>query len=213
VEQGSSDSDSDSDSDTTDDGTRVGSFSITFYWVEREEDHSGNQTFSIQTYDSTSNTTSEIDTARETFVEAASTQGNGLLTDGTIISYQDDCSGFVASTVPYGVCFEIVNVLTYPYGRSREGTALSPYRGVAVGTSSITNGTELYIPLLDEVEMPGTEGGFTHDGCVTADDTGAGSTEIKLFVYRESNYDSLNETLGSSATYTSYIYTDSPHCD
>ena len=95
----------------------------------------------------------------------------------------------------YGVCFEFINPVSFPYGRSRQGTDLDPYYSSAVNNEDIVNGTKLYIELLDGVEMPGTEGGFTHDGCVIADDTGVDQAVISFFVYRQSNYTTLNETL------------------
>jgi hypothetical protein len=196
---------------TTDDGTSIGKFTINFYWVEREEDHTGTQTFSIHTLDSTTSSPTEIGQARQDFVEHASLVDNGLLEDGSMISFQSDCSA-QTFTVPFGVCFELISTVSFPQGRSLEGNGLLAYQGVRVD-STIAQGTKLFITLLKGIEMPGTEGGFAHTGCIVADNSGASTGTIEVFVFRKSNFTSLDETLGSKSKYTSDVFTSSPNCN
>ena len=207
-----SDTDSDDDSSSSSEETSLGTFTIDFYWVSREEDFGGTQNQAIHELDDTTNAPAQIGTARQDFVEESSDMDNGLLEDGTMISFQSDCSSFT-STVPFGVCFEFINPVSFPQGRARDASVLTVYKGIQVDSSVITIGTKLYIELLDGVEMPGTEGGFTHDGCVTADNTGESGQVVRFFVFRKSNFTSLDTTLGNRANYTSTIVKNSANCD
>ena len=74
------------------------------------------------------------------------------------------------------------------WGTTGTGRPLQPFRTVAVDPKLIKLGSLLHIPLLEGRTMPGRApwGGFVHDGCVIADDTGGAirARKIDLFVGR-----------------------------
>jgi hypothetical protein len=61
----------------------------------------------------------------------------------------------------------------------------------------------LYVPLLEGRTMPGRApwGGFVHDGCVVADDTGGhiGGNRLDLFVGRRAYFLGISGSGGSHA--------------
>lgn len=77
--------------------------------------------------------------------------------------------------------------------------ALEPYRTFAVDRTVIPYGTALWIPELDGQAMPGEApwGGFVHDGCVIAGDTGGGivGTHVDWFVGLRASYLTLDGVL------------------
>jgi hypothetical protein len=64
-------------------------------------------------------------------------------------------------------------------------------------------GTLLYVPLLEGRRMPGRApwGGYVHDGCVIADDTGGhiAGNRLDLFVGRKAYFLGLSGSGGSHA--------------
>ena len=83
------------------------------------------------------------------------------------------------------------------------GKPLQPFRTVAVDRTLIKLGSLLYVPDLEGRTMPGRApwGGFVHDGCLVADDTGGGITgnQLDLFVGRKAYFFSLSGHRGSHA--------------
>ena len=113
-------------------------------------------------------------------------QGTGRLRDGRILNIWGDCA------CERSPCFRVTG---RQWGSAGNGRALQPFRTVAVDPKLIRMGTLLYIEALDGRRMPGKApwGGFVHDGCVAADDTGGGidGHQIDLFVGRRAYYRSL----------------------
>jgi 3D (Asp-Asp-Asp) domain-containing protein len=114
-------------------------------------------------------------------------QGTGKLRDGRTLNIWGNCD------CPRSPCYRQVEHVRWGYAGS--GRALSPFRTVAVDPRKIKLGTLLYIPELDGRTMPGRApiGGFVHDGCVVADDTGGGiqGRQLDLFVGRRAYYKGL----------------------
>lgn len=127
------------------------------------------------------------------FAAQVQLQGTGKLRDGRLVN--------VATRCQCGrPCFHIV-AASKEWGTGGSGKPLSPFRSVAVDPAVVPLGTTLYIPALDGVRMPGPRGvgGFIHDGCVIAVDTGGGidGHQLDLFVGRRAYYKALARKGGS----------------
>ncbi|MCE9579631.1 MAG: hypothetical protein K8W52_41305 [Deltaproteobacteria bacterium] len=123
-------------------------------------------------------------------------QGSGQLNDGRVLNIWGNCS------CPRSPCFQVAGDRS-KWGLAGNGRVLSPFRTVAVDPKVVPLGTLLYIPELDGLRMPGREpiGGFIHDGCVVADDTGGGvkGKQVDLFVGRKAYWQGLARRGGSHA--------------
>ena len=127
------------------------------------------------------------------FAAQVSMQGTGKLRDGRLVN--------VATRCQCGrPCFHIVPSHR-EWGTGGSGRSLVPFRSVAVDPAVVKMGSMLYIPALDGARMPGPRGvgGFVHDGCVVAVDTGGGidGHQLDLFVGRRAYYKALARRGGS----------------
>lgn len=164
----------------------LGEFDITYYWMARERGESAERDVPI--YDKQCQ---PLATVSQAFAERLALEGTGQLRDGRTLNVAGTCQCNDAPTV----CF-------FMLGRKKRwgvGVAkrpLSPYRSVAVNPETIQIGTKLYIPELDGLTMPGARpyGGFVHDGCVVADDTGGNvdSQQIDLFMALRVHYEAFD---------------------
>jgi 3D (Asp-Asp-Asp) domain-containing protein len=119
-------------------------------------------------------------------------QGTGKLNDGRTLNVWGACS------CGYSPCFKVTET---KWGTAGSGRGLQPFRTVAVDRNLIKLGSLLYVPQLEGKTMPGRApwGGFVHDGCVVADDTGGGikGNQLDLFVGRRAYVDALSGRGGS----------------
>ena len=119
------------------------------------------------------------ETSRE-FAFELNMQGTGKLRDGRVLNVWGPCN------CPKSPCWK---VMEQQWGTGGSGRALQPFRTVAVDPKLIKLGSLLHIPLLEGRTMPGRPpwGGFVHDGCVVADDTGGAirNYQLDLFVGRK----------------------------
>lgn len=143
------------------------------------------------------------------FAAQLSLQGTGKLKDGRILNVWGPCS------CAHSPCFKVTET---KWGTGGTGRPLQPYRTVAVDPTVVKLGSLLYVPALDGKTMPGREpwGGFIHDGCVIADDTGGGikGNQLDLFVGRKSSVDLLSRKGGSHAWARNQpIYDGSDRCE
>jgi 3D (Asp-Asp-Asp) domain-containing protein len=128
------------------------------------------------------------------FASQLALQGTGRLRDGRTLNVWGLCN------CDRSPCFKETGTR---WGIGGSGRALQPFRTVAVDRGVIKLGSLLYIPSLEGRTMPGRTpwGGFIHDGCVVADDTGGGikGHQLDLFVGKKPYVDSLSRRGGSHA--------------
>jgi 3D (Asp-Asp-Asp) domain-containing protein len=128
------------------------------------------------------------------FAAQLALQGTGRLRDGRLLNVAGKCS------CPRTPCFHVLPPHR-KWGMGGGGQPLEPFRTVAVDPKRIKLGSLLYVPVLDGVRMPGRApvGGFIHDGCVVAGDTGGGiqGAQLDLFVARRAYVNGLARRGGS----------------
>ena len=128
------------------------------------------------------------------FASQVALQGTGKLHDGRVVNIAGACN------CRRSPCF---NVTQAQWGTAGSGKLLQPFRTVAVDPKVVKLGTLLYVPLLEGRRMPGRApwGGYVHDGCVIADDTGGhiAGNRIDLFVGRKAYFLGLSGSGGSHA--------------
>ena len=128
------------------------------------------------------------------FAAQLALQGTGKLNDGRVLNVWGHCS------CDHTPCFKVTDT---QWGTAGGGKPLQPFRTVAVDPRVIKLGTLLYVPLLEGRTMPGRApwGGFIHDGCVVADDTGGGidGNQLDLFVGRKAYFLGISGSGGSHA--------------
>ncbi|HEY0192402.1 MAG TPA: 3D domain-containing protein, partial [Kofleriaceae bacterium] len=121
-------------------------------------------------------------------------QGTGKLRDGRVLNIWGACR------CKHSPCF---NVTQGQWGTAGSGKTLQPFRTVAVDPKVVKLGSLLYVPLLEGRTMPGRSpwGGYVHDGCVIADDTGGhiSGNRLDLFVGRKGYFLGLSGSGGSHA--------------
>lgn len=126
------------------------------------------------------------------FASQLELQGTGKLNDGRVLNIWGHCR------CGHSPCFKVIES---QWGTAGTGKPLQPFRTVAVDPKVVKLGSLLYIPLLEGRTMPGRApwGGFVHDGCVVADDTGGGidGNQLDLFVGRKGYYLGMSGTGGS----------------
>lgn len=135
------------------------------------------------------------------FASQLALQGTGKLRDGRVLNIFGHCN---CSRFP---CFKVTNA---QWGTAGTGRALQPFRTIAVDPKVVKLGSLLYVPLLDGRLMPGRApwGGYVHDGCVIADDTGGhiAGNRIDLFVGRKAYFAALGRSgTGSSHAWARHV--------
>jgi 3D (Asp-Asp-Asp) domain-containing protein len=177
-------------SDAAPAGASLGTFKLTYYWVTAEDEFSGAADTTIYTP-----ACDALATVPAGFASSLDIEGTGRLADGTVINVSGGCP---CTRSP---CYEPVDA-QHPWGYGVQSRALEPYRSIAVDPAVIAYGTPLYLPLFDGVTMPGDApwGGFVHDGCVIAADTGGGivGMHIDFFAGLKASYQVLDGALAAS---------------
>src|SRR5262249_3467791 len=128
------------------------------------------------------------------FATQLAVQGTGKLHDGRVLNIWGACK------CPHSPCFKVTGL---PWGTAGSGRGLQPFRTVAVDPKTIKLGSLLYVPLLEGRRSPGGApwGGYIHDGCVVADDTGGNirGNRLDLFVGRKGYYLGMSGSQGRHA--------------
>ncbi|MEO6420739.1 MAG: 3D domain-containing protein [Polyangiaceae bacterium] len=152
-------------------GAAMGTFDFTFYWLEVESEYSSSSG-STDVYDPSCRYLATVPSA---FFNRVTVEGSGRLNDGNVINYAGGCD---CANSP---CFASLGT-SAPWGVGSSGRSIAPFRSIAVDPNVIPLGTKLYLPELDGVAVPGSApwGGFVHDGCVSADDTGGAINQAHI---------------------------------
>jgi 3D (Asp-Asp-Asp) domain-containing protein len=145
-------------------GALLGAYKLTYYYVAEESMYSGDDDTGL--YDLQCNLLAMVPAA---FERAVAIEGTGKLTDGRVFNYSGSCS------CPTSPCYHFVDE-DHPWGSGSGNRPLVPFRSVAVDRNVLVIGRKYWVKELEGVRMPGEAplGGWVHDGCVSADDTGGG---------------------------------------
>ncbi len=192
--------------DESDEPKPIGQFSITFYYVIGEDEVPA-KTRPVAANDNAGEDLATIDTDRPMvtlyegdrctpiadvsaeFASQLAIQGTGKLKDGRVLNIWGRCK------CDHTPCFKVT---ANQWGTAGSGHPLQPFRTVAVDPKVIKLGSLLYVPLLEGRTMPGRPpyGGFVHDGCVVADDTGGhiDGNRLDLFVGRKGYFFGLGQS-------------------
>jgi 3D (Asp-Asp-Asp) domain-containing protein len=209
---------------------QLGSFDITFYYVVGEDEIKPRHKIVPANDNATAATTELATIAPETnpgpdpadpvetvtlyepksceaiaqvspeFASQLQLQGTGKLRDGRVLNIWGPCS------CERKTCFKVTET---QWGTAGTGKALQPFRTVAVDPKVVKLGSLLYVPLLEGRTMPGRApwGGYVHDGCVVADDTGGGidGHQLDLFVGKKAYYNGLRNAHGGSHAWARHV--------
>jgi 3D (Asp-Asp-Asp) domain-containing protein len=169
-------------------GPLLGSFALGYYWVTTEAEFPGTKDTNL--YDPSCKL---LATVTAGFAASLKKLGTGSLDNGMILSYDGACS------CPTSPCYVVADA-AHPWGYGVQGKALVPFRTIAVDPAEIPYGKHLYVPAFDGLDLPGSApwGGYVHDGCVSADDTGGALSgkQLRWFVALNAYSTSLDATLG-----------------
>ncbi len=141
----------------------------TYYYLARQADYMGANDTTL--YDGTCMPVAMVP-AR--FSDSVCVEGSGVLADGRVINYNSSCRCGRACPTGGIVCYQVLDKRRFPWGLGARGNALVPLRSWAVDRAVLPLGTVVYLPRWDGVMVPAVDGlgGFVHDGCFRADDTG-----------------------------------------
>ncbi len=206
----------------------IGEFNVTFYYVIGEDeivakkagskvanDNAAELTAVVPDRDQDNvnvyeaSTCDTIASVSHEFANQLAIQGTGKLHDGRVLNIWGRCK---CSNSP---CFKVTE---NQWGTAGSNHPLQPFRTVAVDPKVVKLGSLLYVPLLEGRTMPGRApwGGFVHDGCVVADDTGGhiDGHRLDLFVGRKAYFLGLSGS-GSSHAWAKHvpIYDGSQICE
>ena len=212
----------------TNEPNALGQFTITFYYVIGEDEvgkkkpAANDNTSDNATADSEltaiapdqvglyeAGSCKEIAEVSPEFASQLAIQGTGKLRDGRVLNIWGRCS---CQRTP---CFKVTE---NQWGTAGSNHPLQPFRTVAVDPKIVKLGTLLYVPLLEGRTMPGRApwGGYVHDGCVVADDTGGhiDGNRLDLFVGRKAYFLGLSGS-GSSHAWARHVpvYDGSKICE
>ena len=209
---------------TTDEPKALGQFTITFYYVIGEDEVGKKKSAAANDNDSElaalsgandqvslyeAGSCKEITSVAPEFASQLAIQGTGKLRDGRVLNIWGRCA------CPRSPCFKVTE---NQWGTAGSNHPLQPFRTVAVDPKVVKLGSLLYVPLLEGRTMPGRApwGGYVHDGCVVADDTGGhiDGNRLDLFVGRKAYFLGLSGS-GSSHAWARHvpIYDGSKICE
>jgi 3D (Asp-Asp-Asp) domain-containing protein len=149
------------------DGQVLGKFRNTYYDFPSEGDYTGEP---VAIFDGQCKAKLSVP---QGFFESLCVQGSGLLKSGNAVSFnRRDCEcAPVCPRTGQKICFDVLDLTKFPWGRGATGQAITPLLTVAVDSSIVPLGTPVFIP--EYVGMPrDSERRGKHDGCFVAQDRG-----------------------------------------
>ncbi len=154
-----------------DKGVFKGYMYSTYYYLAEEKNYSG-EPATVPVLDARC---LSIKRVPKGFYDDLAMQGSGKLSDGRVVSYSNQCLCARASANGSRICYEVLDMARYPWGRGANNKKIVPLRTWAVDKKVIKSGSVIYAEEWDGVFIPQKEGigGFTHDGCFIATDVGA----------------------------------------
>lgn len=153
----------------------------TYYVLAIEDDFTGPQDTPI--YDPNGNVIANV---RSDFLRDFCVEGSGRLTDGRVVNFDSICNyGDVCSFSHVQQCYHVLDANRYPWGRGTGDHSITPLRSIAVDPSVIPLGSTVYIRQFDGVRIPSIDGigGFRHDGCFRAEDTGGAIQGVHIDIF------------------------------
>ncbi len=189
-------------------GKILGTFRNTYYDFPSESDYSGEPT---PLYDAQCRSKLSVPKG---FFESLCVQGSGLLASGSPVSFNRrdcDCAPICPRT-GQKICFDILDMTKYPWGRGATGQAITPLLTVAVDSAVLPLGTSLYIPEFDGLPRD-SERRVKHDGCFVAQDRGlrVQGKHVHIFTGQAAMTRLWNGLVPSNSGVT--VVLNSPHCD
>jgi len=188
-------------------GKVLGKFKNTYYDFPSESDYSGE---SVSLYDGQCRSKGSVPKA---FFETLCVQGSGLLASGNPVSFnRRDCE--CASVCPrtgQRICFDVLDLAKFPWGRGATGQPITPLLTVAVDSNVLPLGTSIYIP--EYAGLPrDLERRTKHDGCFVAQDRGlrVQGEHVDIFTGQAAMTRLWNSLVPSNSGVT--IVLDSPRC-
>lgn len=171
-------------------GAVIGQFQLTYYLLTKENDFPGPA--NTQLFDRSCKV---LATVPGGFAADLTEEGSGKLKDGRVLQYAGSCN------CGFSPCFTFLGP-EFPWGQAATSGPLVPFRTIAVDPSVIPLGKHLYIKEFDGIKMPGDPpwGGFVHDGCVVAEDTGSAivGNHIDFFSALDDYYRILDSQLSAN---------------
>lgn len=189
-------------------GKVLGTFRNTYYDFPSESDYAGEPTplFDAQCKSKVS--------VPKGFFESLCVQGSGLLSSGNPVSFsRRDCEcAPVCPRTGQKICFDLLDMAKYPWGRGATGQPITPLLTVAVDSTILPLGTSLYIPEFDGLPRDSERRG-KHDGCFVAQDRGlrVQGKHVDIFTGQAAMTRLWNGLVPSNSGVT--VVLNSPHCD
>ncbi len=190
------------------DGKVLGTFRNTYYDFPSESDFSGEP---VPLFDAQCKSKISVPKA---FFESLCVQGSGLLNSGNAVSFnRRDCQcAPICPRTGQKICFDVLDISKYPWGRGATGQPIMPLLTVAVDSSILPLGTSLYIPEFDGLPRD-PERRTKHDGCFVAQDRGlhVQGQHVDIFTGQAAITRLWNSLVPSNSGVT--VILNSPHCD
>jgi 3D (Asp-Asp-Asp) domain-containing protein len=190
------------------DGQVLGTFRNTYYDFPNEGDYTGD---AVSIYDGQCKPKASVP---QGFFESLCVQGSGLLKSGNTVSFnRRDCEcAPVCPRTGQRICFDVLDITKFPWGRGATGQPITPLLTVAVDSSIVPLGTAIFIP--EYVGMPrDSERRGKHDGCFVAQDRGlrVQGQHVDIFTGQAAMTQLWNSLIPSNKGVTVVVH--SPRCE